>query len=245
MDIEILQALFLILVGIGASFVQRVSGFGLGIFAMLFLPYFMPTHTAAATISCLFSCGTSTYNAIKYRKDTPYKTVLPMLVAALIVIPIAVYFSASVSENVFSIMLGVVLILLSIYFLFFSNHIKFKPSIIKGISVGALGGALNGLFSTGGPPIVLYLTNATDNNNAYFAGIQFYFCITNIYATIFRIINGLFYLELLVYTAIGLIGCLIGDQLGRLVFNKLNANILKKIIYFGMIASGILMIINL
>ena len=245
MNIDIVTAILLILVGIGASFVQRVSGFGLGIFAMLFMPHFLPSYATAATISCLFSCGTSTYNAIKYRKDTPYKTVLPMLISALVVIPIAVYFSASVSQRVFSILLGSVLIALSLFFLFLNNKIKFRPSIVKGVTVGAIGGALNGLFSTGGPPIVLYLTNATSDNKSYFAGIQFYFCITNIYATIFRIINGLFYLELLIYTAIGLLGCLIGDTVGKLVFDKLNGNLLKKIIYIAMIISGVLMIINL
>jgi uncharacterized membrane protein YfcA len=53
---EPLHFLYVILVGFGAAFVQRVSGFGLGIFTMMFLPHFMPSHTAAATISCIFSC---------------------------------------------------------------------------------------------------------------------------------------------------------------------------------------------
>ena len=48
---EILQIVLLILVGMGAGFVQRVSGFGLGIFAMLFLPYLTPDIASAATIS--------------------------------------------------------------------------------------------------------------------------------------------------------------------------------------------------
>ena len=81
---EPLHYIFIILVGFGAAFVQRVSGFGLGIFAMMFLPHFLPSHTAAATISCLFSCCTTTYNSIKYRKNVAYKTAIPMLAAALI-----------------------------------------------------------------------------------------------------------------------------------------------------------------
>ncbi len=243
MALDVLQILLLILVGAGASFVQRVSGFGLGIFAMLFLPHFMPTHTAAATISCLFSCGTSTFNAVKYRKETPYKTVLPMLFAALVTIPIAVYFSSAVSGNLFEILLGAVLICLSVYFLFFSNRIKIKPTTTSGIIAGALGGTLNGLFSTGGPPVVLYLTQATEDKKVYFAGIQFYFCVTNIYATIVRCFNGLVTLKLLLYALIGTVGCIIGDFLGKLVFNRLDGNKIKKVIYIAMIISGILMII--
>ena len=238
-----MQYLYLILVGFGAAFVQRVSGFGLGIFAMMFLPHFLPSHTAAATISCLFSCCTTTYNSIKYRKNIAYKTAIPMLAAALVSIPIAVYFAAKVEADIFEILLGSVLIILSVYFLFFNKKIKIKPTPVNGIIAGTLGGALNGLFSTGGPPAVLYLTNAAPDNVTYFATIQFYFCLTNIYATANRAINGLVTADLLLCAAVGIVGCLAGDFLGRKVFDKLDAKKLKYIIYIGMIISGILMLI--
>ncbi|MBO5702868.1 MAG: sulfite exporter TauE/SafE family protein [Clostridia bacterium] len=237
-----MEYLYLILVGFGAAFVQRVSGFGLGIFAMMFLPHFLPSHTAAATISCLFSCYTTTFNAIRYRKNVAYKTAIPMLAAALISIPIAVYFAAKVEAHIFEILLGSVLIILSVYFLFFNKKIKIKPTPVNGIIAGTLGGALNGLFSTGGPPAVLYLTSAAPDNITYFATIQFYFCLTNIYATANRAINGLVTVDLLVYAAVGIVGCLAGDFLGRKIFDKLDAVKLKYIIYIGMIISGILML---
>lgn len=41
----------IVFIGIGGGFVQRVSGFGLGIFVMMFLPHLLPSHTAAAAIS--------------------------------------------------------------------------------------------------------------------------------------------------------------------------------------------------
>ncbi len=237
-----MEYLYVILVGFGAAFVQRVSGFGLGIFAMMFLPHFMPSHTAAATISCLFSCYTTTVNSIKYRKNVAYMTAIPMLASALISIPIAVYFAAKVEAHIFEILLGSVLIILSIYFLFFNKKIKIKPTPVNGIIAGTLGGALNGLFSTGGPPAVLYLTSAAPDNITYFSTIQFYFCLTNIYATANRAINGLVTVDLLIYAAVGIIGCIAGDFFGTKVFNKLDAKKLKYVIYIGMIISGILML---
>lgn len=239
---EILNYIFLILVGIGAAFVQRVSGFGLGIFAMMFLPHLLPSNTAAATISCLFSCCITAYNTIKYRKSISFRTALPMLAAAIVSIPIAVYFAAMVSDNIFKILLGSMLILLSLYFLFFNKKIKIKPTPINGVIAGTLGGVLNGLFSTGGPPAVLYLTSATPDNITYFATIQFYFCLTNVYATATRAISGLVTWELILYAAIGFIGCLIGDTIGKLVFDKLDAKKLKTVIYIAMIISGIVML---
>ena len=239
---EPINFLYVILVGFGAAFVQRVSGFGLGIFAMMFLPHFLPSHTAAATISCLFSCCTTTYNSIKYRKNVAYKTAIPMLAAAMIPIVIAVVFSAKVSANVFRILLGSVLVILSIYFLFFNKRIRIKPTPINGVIAGTISGVLNGLFSTGGPPAVLYLTSATPDNITYFATIQFYFCLTNLFATAVRSIKGLITVDLLLYAAVGLIGCLAGDFLGRKIFDKLDAQKLKYVIYIGMIISGVLML---
>lgn len=238
---EPLHCLFLILIGIGAGFVQRVSGFGLGIFAMVFLPHFMPSHTDAAAISSLFACVTATYNAIRYRKNIAYKTALPMICAALISIPIAVHFSAVVSGNIFKILLGAVLILLSIYFIFFNKKINIKPTFSNGLLAGTLGGTLGGLFSTGGPPAVLYLSSATADNITYFATIQFYFCFTNLYATTMRVINGIINADILIYAAVGMIGCMAGDFIGKTVFDKLDSNKLKQIIYIGMIISGIVM----
>lgn len=238
---DLFRGLLLVVIGIGAGFVQRVSGFGLGIFAMMFLPHFMPSHTAAATISTLFSCITSTYNSVRYRRNVEFKTALPMICAALISIPVAVYFSAAVSGEVFKILLGAVLIVLSIYFMFFNKHIKIKPTCFNGILAGTLGGTLNGLFSTGGPPVVLYLSNAMTDNITYFATIQFYFCFTNLYATATRALNGIINIEILIYAAIGVVGCMIGDFIGKSVFEKLNSNKLKYIIYIGMIISGIVM----
>lgn len=236
-----LHAVFLILIGLGAGFVQRVSGFGLGIFSMVFMPHFLPAQAAAA-ISCIHSCITSTYNAFRYRKDVAYRTALPMLCAALVTIPIAVSFAKMVSADSFKLLLGVVLILFSLYFLFFYKRIRMKPGLRNGILAGCLGGTLNGLFSTGGPPVVLYLSCAMPEKIAYFATIQFYFCFTNLYATAMRAANGMLSSSVLLYAAVGAVGCLAGDFLGRIVFDKLDGDKLRRIIYIGMIISGVMML---
>jgi len=241
--LDTLTIILLVAVGMGAGFIQRVSGFGLGIFAMLFLPYLMDEPVAAAAVSCLFSCGTNTYNTVKYRKDICCKTIIPLIIAAAVSIPIAIYYSKSVPGDLFKILLGIVLIMISIYLLFFDSKVKIKPSFKNGLIAGAFGGTLSGLFSTGGPPVVLYLNYAAKNKEEYFAGLQFYFCLTNIYATAIRVVNGVITSEVLIASAIGIAGCMAGDFLGRMVFDKLDGAKLKKIIYIGMIISGIVLFI--
>jgi uncharacterized membrane protein YfcA len=167
--------------------------------------------------------------------------VLPLLLAALVCIPVAVYFSAKVTVTVFETLLGVALIALSIFFLFFNNRIQIKPTAANGVLAGALGGTLNGLFSTGGPPVVLYLTQTTKDNLTYFATIQFYFGITNIYAVAMRALNGVIDAQVLICAAVGMIGCMTGDYLGKLVFDKLDTKKLRTVIYIGMIISGLVL----
>ena len=231
----------LILIAALAGFTQRVSGFGLGIVVVTFLPHFSPSHTAAVTIASLFSCFTTTYNTVSCWKKISFKTALPMACAALITVPIAVRFSAVVPGNLFRMLLGGVLILLSAYFLFFNKKIKMKPALWKGALAGTLGGVLGGLFSTGGPPAVFYLSNVAPDNATYFATIQFYFCITGWYSAGVRALNGMITGEILLCAAIGIIGCWIGNFIGGKVFSRLNAQKLKYVIYTGMIVSGILM----
>ena len=48
--------------------------------------------------------------------------------------------------------------------------------------------------------------------------------------------------EVNIGAAVGFIGCLAGDYLGRKVFDKLDAQKLKYVIYIGMIISGVLML---
>ena len=238
-----LYCVLLALVGMGGAFVQRVSGFGLGIFAMLFLPHFMPSHTAAAAIISICSGIATIFNSFKYKKHINYKISFPMICASLITIPVAVYFAAVVSGKLFQILLGCALILLSLYFLFFDSKITIKPNKINGVFSGTLSGILVGLFSTGGPPVVLYLSKATTDNLTYFATVQFFFSVTSVYATGMRVFNGLIDLEVILYSLICLIGCAVGDHLGSKVFDKLDSQKLKKIIYIGMIISGIVLFI--
>ena len=80
------------------------------------------------------------------------------------------------------------------------------------------------------------------DKTVYFASIQFYFAATNLYAASMRAFNGLVTPAHLLFAAVGLLGCLVGNYVGRMMFEKLNADKLKVIIYLGMVASGILML---
>lgn len=243
MELDIWLIIALIAVGAGSAFIQRVSGFGSGIFSMLWLPYLFGNTVTAAAVSGMWSCATTVFNAIKYRKSIDFKTIIPIIIPAMLMVTLTVQFSKNASSQLMMTILGCVLIALSLYFLFFSQNIRMKASVSGGIAVGTLGGTLSGLFSTGGPPVVLYLSGIIEDKVIYFATIQGYFAITDLYGVGTRVFSGIITWQVLFFAAIGWIGSLTGNVLGGLVFQKLNAQRLKQVIYIGMIVSGILMII--
>jgi len=118
-----------------------------------------------------------------------------------------------------------------------------KPTMKNGVIAGGLGGILSGLFSTGGPPVVLYLMNALTDNVIYFASTQFYFGLTGIYSTLVRFFNGIITSEVVVYSVIALGGSMVGNFIGKHIFDKMNGKRLKQLVYFGMIVSGIVMVV--
>lgn len=243
MELDVWLIIALIAVSAGSAFIQRVSGFGSGIFSMLWLPYLFGNTVTAAAVSGLWSCATTVFNAVKYRKSIDFKTIIPIIIPAIAMVTLTVQFSKKASSALMMTILGCVLIALSLYFLFFSQKIRLKASVGGGIAVGTLGGTLSGLFSTGGPPVVLYLSGIIEDKVIYFATIQGYFAITDLYGVGTRIFSGIINWNVLLLAAIGWVGSLTGNILGGLVFKKLNAQRLKQVIYVGMIVSGILMII--
>lgn len=239
---ELWKWFLLVLISFGGSFVQRVTGFGYGIFVMMFLPGLLGSSIETAAVSGLISCCTCLYNAIRLRSSIRWKLALPAVAAALLIIPVAVSYSASAPEELMRRLLGAALILLSIYFLFFSGKVRLRPTVLGGMAAGAMGGVLGGMFSMGGPPIVLYLIQAVPDKTAYFATLQAYFAVTNLYTTANRAVNGIVTARVLGWFAVAVVGSLIGNHIGGKLFDKLDSAKMKRLVYLGMIVSGITMI---
>ena len=65
--------ILLFLLAACASFVQRVSGFGFGIFIMMFLPYIMPSYNEAVALSGLLSGSTALFILLRnFKNQLPY-----------------------------------------------------------------------------------------------------------------------------------------------------------------------------
>lgn len=236
--------ILLFFMSLGAAFVQRVSGFGFGIFIMTVLPYLMPSYGEATTLSGLLAMMTSLIIVVRHWRLIHWRNLLPILATFLVVSFFAIGILSRTDNSTLKIFLGCVLIAASLWFFFFNDKVHLPTSLPVQVSMGTLSGVLGGFFGMQGPPAVLYFLAAEHDKNHYMALAQSYFLFGNICMTGFRAYNG--FLTPAVGTAwcYGIAGVVIGTTLGALVFKRLPVNILRKIIYAYMAISGVIAIVS-
>ncbi len=222
-----------------AAFMQRVSGFGFGIFIMTLLPLFMPSYGEATALSGLLAVSQSIYVAICMRKYIVWKRVVPMLLVFCIVSYFCIGTVASLNKSLLMHILGVALILLSIYFLFFSSKIHIRQSLPMQLAMGSVSGVMGGFFGMQGPPAVLYYVESEPDKMHYSAQTQVYFVAGNLFMTVIRWKNHFVTAAVAHSWLIGIVGVIVGTIIGTVVFNKVSSEKLKKIIYGYMAVCGV------
>jgi len=235
--------ILLVLFACGASFVQRVSGFGFGIFIMTILPHLMPTYGEATALSGMLAIVTSCITAVKMARFTPWKKLLPLLTVFIIVSFFFVKMVSRVDSAYLKHFIGYILVAVSIYFFFISERISMKPTLPVQISMGALSGVMGGLFAMQGPPAVIYFIASCKDKNEYIAITQWFFLIGNIMMTVYRASNGFVTPLVCKSWLIGVPAILLGLALGSRVFGYISIKLLRKLVYAYIAVAGIIAII--
>lgn len=240
---ELHQRILITLVLLAASFVQSVTGFGLGMLAMIFLPSLMLFREANVLCS-MMSIVTSGLVVLSVRRSVSWKNLIFPLCGSLFANYFGVNFVKHTDSHILTLLFGFVLFLLSIYFFFFSGKIKIKPTWYAGLSCGMISGILTALFSAGGPPVVIYFMQSEDNTDRYLATISAYFVLSNLIAVGMKAAAGFVTKNVAVAFALGLVGMYAGSRLGKLVRTKTNPSALRKVVYGFMALSGLVNIVS-
>lgn len=232
--------ILLFIAALGAAFIQRVSGFGFGIFIMTLLPYLLPSYGEATTLSGMMAAVTSAIIVYKMYKFLHWRKLIPILITFLLVSWVAIQYVSIAGDGILRRILGIVLILTSFWFFFFHDQIHIHPTMSMQISMGTISGAMGGLFGMQGPPAVLYFLSTAERKEEYMAMAQTYFLVGNIVMTIYRASNGFLTTAVCIGWCYGIIAVLIGTWLGSLAFRRIPIHILRKVIYAYMGMSGII-----
>ena len=232
------------LLSILASFIQRTTGFGFGIFIMTVLPYLFPSYGEATTLSGLLAMTTSLIVSFRMRKYLNWHHLLPILITFIIISAIAIFCLKRMDDVLLRRILGVVLILTSIWFTFFSERIRLKTNLNTQIGAGTLSGLMGGFFGMQGPPAVLYFISSEHDKDRYMALAQTYFFFGNLSMLIVRAYNGFLTSAVGYGYLYGIGGVAIGMTIGGYVFRHLSNKVFKHVVYAYIGISGLIILLT-
>ena len=225
------------------QFLQTAAGFGFGILVMAVAGMFLPV-TAVASANGLLGPLTNLFFLFRYWRKLNLRLIFWPALSGLVAGTVAIYTIQFIPLTFLRGLLGIALVGLSLYFMPFQKRIHILPTPRNGIIAGACGGLLSGYFSTGGPPLVLYLLSVQDDKETYIVCVQTLYLILSIGNTAGRIASGYVTAEVLQMRAIGLVGAGVGLWLGLKVVDRLNIQLLRIIAYIIIGLSGLWMILN-
>ena len=241
-----MEILYIILLAAGASFVQRTIGFGFGIFIMTALPFLMPSSGEAVTLSGLLSLTSAAVVMIKYLKYVTWKRFLPIVASFVIFSTLAICMLDKIEGHAMRMILGIVLIIISLYFSFFKDKLQkiIRPTPGWQLGAGAASGVMGGLFGMHGPPVVLYLVASEPDKDHYMGMIQTYAFVTNLTMLAVRAWNG--YVTPTVGTTYiyGLIGLAVGVLVGNWAYNRIPNRIFTYVVYAYIAISGLVILLT-
>lgn len=157
---QIVSFMAIMLFALVAGFVQGIIGFGFGIVVMMIYPYLIGMTQAVSVSQCL-ALFLNLAMAVKYRKHIQWKLLLMPWAIYFPVYFVALTFVKGVDMDGQKPLLGVFLVLLSIYFMRFSNKVSIRPTPLTASLCSGLAAVIDAAFGIGGPPMVLYFLSVT------------------------------------------------------------------------------------
>jgi uncharacterized membrane protein YfcA len=162
----------------------------------------------------------------------------------LIVSSVAIFMLPGINDKAIMLVLGVVLILTSLYFILLSGRIHIRPTLPSQIGIGILSGLMGGFFAMQGPPAVLYFLSSEKDKEHYLAMISAYLLIGNLATALVRSANGFMTREVGVGFLWGIAGVAAGAFLGAKAFKRIPHKVFDYIVYAYIAFSGVVILLN-
>lgn len=233
--------LITIVVSFIGALIQGVTGFGASLTIMTFLPYFVELPQAVA-LSGVIPMVQMAVLVWLYRRHINARRVVIPTIFYLIGCWLSIKYTLSFDPRVLKLAFGLFLIIISIYFLRFSEKVKVKDTIPVMVSCSFLSGICNGVFGIGGPLMVLYYLAASDSMDEYIANIQCCFLVTDIYCLALRAQEGIFTTDLIGPSIVGIVAILIGQVVAARIVSKISdEDIIRRCTYVMVGVSGVIM----
>jgi uncharacterized membrane protein YfcA len=220
-DLEISTGtlLFALAAVFAAGLVKGLTGFGFSLVAVPVLAVLLGPKTAVPVIVIL-NALTNVVLFIGCRKLAQPRRIVPMVIAGIAAVPLGMLLLLALDPRILKLIVGCVIMFFAAAFLAGYRH-PVRDEKRGYVAAGLVSGALNGLISTGGPPVVLFLTNQDLDKRTFRASLVTYFLFLALGTVPIFFAGGLISLSVVRYGVMLLpalfLGVLAGSRLLRIV----------------------------
>ena len=137
-----------------AGFIQGLSGFGSVLVALPILVLFLD-FDLAVPLASIWGMTINTILLLQLRAHLRLKNILPLTLAAIPGIPLGVYILVNANTRLLEMLLGVLLLIFSLYFIWSGGKTR-KLSSRWLYPAGFCSGFLGGSLAMSGPPVIVY-----------------------------------------------------------------------------------------
>lgn len=231
--------------------IEAITGFGCAALAMPFVTSLLGMQQGVMVVTVI-AWLLALYVCIRNLRDIAWRKFVFIFISVLCGLPIGMYIFQNFDSNVLKKILAVFIIIVSAIQLI--KTVTIKNEEIKDEEFGKvsyviyflllfLGGVVHGLFSSGGPLIVLYAKKALTDKRQFRATLCLLWSLLNSIIIISYFFPSSGYTrETFDVTLIMLPFLLAGIIFGEKILNKVNARIFSLIVFVTLFLSGIFML---
>lgn len=227
-----------------ASVVQGVSGFAFGMVVLMVFPYLFG-YTKSLVLAALMATLVMLYNAFLYRKTIDWTWIPKWLLVYVVADLMGVLVLKRVGDHpIWYPLMGGIFILMALYLLWGQKIIHVQPGLSSLAVLSVLSGLIMGAFGVGGPLMAAFFLEATDSKEYYLGTSQLVLGLTLAIDFLLRVINGMFTVDLVGYTLLGVVSMAAGLYIAKALVSRMDALTMRKIICLVMMADGVFMLFH-
>lgn len=230
---------FLAIIFFTAGLVQGLSGFGAALVGMPLLTLMLDVKTAVPLMAL---CGMVLLSimSLQLKQSMDGKKIIPLLLGSVPGLPFGLYLLKNYDETLMKLILATVLVAYSTYSLL-AGELRMKMGDRGGYFFGFLSGVLGGALSTNGPPVIVYATLRGYTGDKFKATLTLFFLVNGVFIVGAHALSGLTTLATLISFALCAPFIALGTLTGAALYERLDQNSFRKIVYILVFFMGILL----
>jgi uncharacterized membrane protein YfcA len=225
-----------------ASFVMGLTGFGIALVAMAFLPWLMSPVTAIVVLT-VYAFVFSIVVVIQLRRDLTPRALVDLFIGTVAGTPIGVWALASLPVTALNRLIGLVLVVVV--------ALEFRGAMPRHLggrawrfATGFLSGVIGGAVGTPGPPVIVYVTTQGWSPHTMKANTMGFFVINQGVILAGYWWMGLLTREVATVAAAFALPALAGVGAGVALFGRLDPVRFRRIVFDLLLVSGVLLLVR-